>query len=330
MIDRETFLTLFNAAKAADRADYARSLAGDWLASWPADGEVVLAAATLEIEQKLFGTAVDRLQSSIERDPEVIQAYKLLATAAEANSDPINAATYRACASALSGQMPDHAQAPGWTKAIAEAIGALTEANFQQAADWSHDAILADPSLPLPTLLAARSSLALGDRANALRLARAGLDRWPGCVGFRYWLADHQIRNGDVERGVENLHRCVINDPTGELAARFIGEDHAYTRLWPEKMKAPLSRPVPADVSAVLGENQLGGTSPMSAKSSPETDPAEPPVESATGGDGTFDAVNDGMPSPQPWEAFRGPDPGSGASRKRPDLSDVLQEIRDE
>jgi Flp pilus assembly protein TadD len=330
MIDRETFLTLFNAAKAADRPDYARSLANDWLAAWPADGEVILAAAGIEIEQKFFGTAVERLQSSIERDPEDVRAYKLLATAAEANHDPVNAAIYRACASALSGQMPDRTQAPGWTQAVAEAIQALAGKQSQQAADWAHDAILADPSLPLPTLLAARSSLALGDRANALRLARAGLDRWPGCVGFRYWLADEQIRKGEVDRGVENLHRCVISDPTGELASRFIGADHPYTRLWPDKMRAPLSRPVPADVSAVLGENQLGGTSSGTTKSTPDTDPPSVSPDSSPQGTGTAEVRVDGMPAPKPWEAYRGPNPGTDARRKRPDLSAVLQEIRNE
>ena len=84
MIDRDTLLSLLQAARAAGRPDYARSLSADWLARWPNDLDVQFVMAQVEVEQGDPGSAARRLRQVIAADPECVEAYDLLAIAARA------------------------------------------------------------------------------------------------------------------------------------------------------------------------------------------------------------------------------------------------------
>jgi cytochrome c-type biogenesis protein CcmH/NrfG len=82
MMDRDSLIRLLQAARAAGRPDYARSLAADWLARWPNDLEVQFLMARAEVEQGDAGSAARRLRQVVAADPENIEAYDLLAVAA--------------------------------------------------------------------------------------------------------------------------------------------------------------------------------------------------------------------------------------------------------
>ena len=348
MMQRDQFLQVFQAAVIASREDYARALAADWLSVWPGDGQAQLALGKVEISEKRFGSAIERLQQIVVADPENVEAEASLALAYERSRDLVQAAVHRTLSAALAGQVPDVSRSPSWGQSLYQAISALNAGSNDSALMHIRQVLGADIELPLPTLIAVRAQLALNERAAALGLARAGANRWPETVGFRLWLAQDLINNGEVDRGVEYLHMAASQDPLGVASQRYLGVNHAYASLWPDHLAIELSRPIPAEVAAVLGDNRLADkTLPISQppgsaghSEAPEVShPAEaaepqkvktsaavqnvavktPPQEAQPNLESEF-------PQAQPGEAFQGPDPGQ---QKQPRRSSPAQREAD-
>jgi hypothetical protein len=230
------------------------------------------------------------------------------------------------------------------------AVVALAEGNPAEAAAQAHQALSADPGLPLPTLLALKARLAGGERAAAVGLARVGHDRWPECIAFNLLLADDFMQSGQHARAVDYLHSAAAGDPTGSVCARYLGEDHPYRSLWPARLTTTLSQPIPADVAAVLGANRLAGSSPGPAPASspvpespkraagaseeiraetptPQVAESIPPVTE----EGPAPGADDSLPVPEPWEAFRGPNPGEAPSEEEDhEVAETIREIEKE
>jgi tetratricopeptide (TPR) repeat protein len=337
MIDRDTLLSLLQAARAARRPDYARSLAADWLARWPNDLEVQFVMAQVEVEQGDSGSAARRLRQVIAADPENIEAYDLLAVAARTAGDPLRATLASSSGRALRKEVGDD-NAPAWLRHLTVAQKHLESGNAKGAVDEAKEALQSDPDVPLPALVLMRSLQASGDSAAAVATARAAYDRWPECVAFSLTLADDLLRRGEHARAVEYLHRAASNDPTGHVALKVLGRDNPYRSLWSEKLTADISRPVPAEVAAILGDNRLAGAGSAPRPDQPEattaaaatTLAATETVPAASAGIAAPIAAaialgsNDGpAPEPQPWESFRGPDTGDQDPREAPEIERI-------
>lgn len=310
MTDRHHLLELLQAARIAGRHDFARTLAADWLAHWPGDHPVCLLLAQAEVEAGLNRPASARLTALITADPEFVEAYDLLATALRAAGDPVHAQVYAACASALRGETIAASRAPSWTLPLSCAVRALNAGDPAAACSHAQQALIADPDLPLPLLIAMRARRAAGEKEAAIGLARAGHNRWPECVAFHLVLADDLLNQNQTARGVEHLHRAAADDPLHRITDRYFGPDHPYRPLWPATMTADLEVQVPAEITAVLGHNRLPGAA-NNADPQPAAD--EEPAPDAT----TFPTPPDTptleaepLPQPEPWEAFRGPNRG--------------------
>jgi tetratricopeptide (TPR) repeat protein len=356
MIDRITFIKTIQAAKLANREDFVRAAAADWLASWPGDLDAQLMLAEAEMDQALYKSAIDRLKVAMTTNPENVSAYKLLARALEICGDTTRARVYNACAEVLLGNEVDVDQSPSWASHLQEALQALASGDPNTAALQAQEAMTADPNLPLPTLIAVKSYLASGQRPTALSLVRAGHDRWPECVAFRLLLADELLSQGETSRGVAYLHQAASDDPLGSIAESILGADHPYRSLWPSNMMGSLCRPIPADVASVLGDNQLaGGHAKRSRPSVPDISEPVHETEEELGDHGVEvqaievnacssepiasihaapDATSDeAPPEPKPWEAFQGPDPGDNQAHdefREDEDADILREVEQE
>lgn len=325
MTERQDILDLIQAARIAGRHDFARKVAAEWLAHWPGDTQVQLLLAQAEVEAGLNRPACARLTALLATDPEFVEAYDLLASALRAAGDPVHAQVYGACASALRGETATASRAPSWALALGHVVRCLTAGDASAACAHAQQALVADPDLPLPALLAIRARLAAGEKASAVALARIAHDRWPECVAYRLILADDLLAQGQTTRGVAYLHGAAADDPLHRIATRYLGPDHPYRPLWPQALSASLEFQVPADVAAVLGHNRLpsGSANPPTAQSSSE---APPPADVHAP---QFEPDAQPLPQPEPWEAFRGPnatDPSSQTDT-RPD-ADTLREVR--
>lgn len=311
MIDRKRFLELFQTSISSGERGYARSLATDWLAAWPGDQEIRISLAELEQSMKLTGTAVARLEEVILADPESKRAYDALATILEESGDPARAAIYRACSSALDSNptaAPLHG--PSWQKPLASAISALQQGKPEAALAEIQTVLASDLGLPLPLLIAARIHIARADDRSAASVARLGHDRWPETIAFNLMLALAAISASDSERGLAALHRAAAQDPTGQIATRFLGPSHPYQSIWPETMEMKVLRPIPDVTSKAIGRppleqpdsDHLGAARADRPTSIRKSQAAEQPDNGA--------AIDDAMPQPEPWEAYDGPDPG--------------------
>ncbi len=272
---RADFLNLIHASYVAGRYDFSRRVAADWLVSWPEDIEVKLLLAEAEIKDWHFDQAIERLNILIKFDPELIEAYELLAAAFYKTGDMNRAHVNDACRALLQREKLGRGRVPSWIRSLDRAKNAIDRGRLKKAIKQAQSALDADPDFALPTLLATKAFLASGDEAGAKALASSGHDRWPECIFFRILIAEDLIERGELHRGVEKLHKVAADDPTGRLGRKYLGNNHPYEGLWPVRLTAQLSRPIPADVRAIFGGNRIEARS-----SAPETfeTPIAPPI----------------------------------------------------
>lgn len=349
MINRDNIIKLIQAARLANRHDFASAAAADWLALWPGDLEVQFIIAQTEMDQLHHQPAIQRLIDVVTADPEYVEAYDLLSAALHAAGEPTRARIYAACAETFRGAELNKGQYPSWAIHLNKALSALNSDAPKIATSESQKALTADPDLPLIALVAMRAQLAAGDRPAALMLARTGHDRWPECLAFRLLLADEFLSQGEVRRGVEYFHQAASDDPTGRVTDRILGPSHPYRSLWPTQLKTHLNRPVPAIVAAVLGDNRLasgslghvevttscGSEQPKVSQDAPQVKKAEKEPTTAykkpeeTSLDIGVPPLNtdDSLPVPEPWESFQGPDPGDDVLPEHDQDDETLLEI---
>lgn len=328
MIERHEILQLIEAARIAGRHDFARTLAADWLAHWPGDHPVVLLLAQTEVETGLNRPASARLTALVTADPEFVEAYDLLATALRAAGDPVHAQVYSACASALRAETVSSSRAPCWSQPLSLAVRDLNAGDPAAACLHAQQAMVADPDLPLPLLVALRARIASDEKDAAAALARVGHNRWPECVAFDLVLANDLLSRGKIACGVEHLHRAAAADPLHRIAARYLGTDHPYQPLWPSSMTADLEVQVPAEVAAVLGKNRL--PSPTRGTGEQPIIVEDRAIATAFPQDPTAQSPeSDLLPEPEPWEAFRGPNAIEDGTENEPQPpSDAVREAR--
>jgi hypothetical protein len=269
---------------------------------------------------------VARLKRVTEIDPECAAAYNLLASALRTKGEVSEANTFQALAGILQGIDLDPVKYPVWTVMLQESIRAYLNSDLQKARLNIQEVLTAVPEVCLPTWVAVQIQQSLDDEEGAVALAKSALQRFPECVYFQLIVGSKDVELGDVVNGMEYVHKSMRKDPAGLRATKVLGDDHPYKRLWPSALEAEMSRPVPASVAAMLGDNMLAtkkepSSSPGSVqKDKPRIKDSKPAsqVASEYSDDGMSEIVNssdqdksnEDVPTPQPWEAFRGPDPG--------------------
>ena len=316
LTDRDTYIKLLRTALIAHRADFARQIAMDWLAVWPGDLDVQVMLARAEMEIGALDSATQRLKDIVILDPEATAAYQMLASALRSQGQALPASIYDACALALKGLALDPRRHPAWAIRMGEIRKALAQGRPQDAAHMAQEVLAADHEMPLPAWIVVQATMAAGDEDSAIAYARYGHQKWPSSLPFLILLGDHWVRQGDPVRGLSLLHQAARADTQGRITARILGDRHAYHDLWPKAYEAALSRPIPADVAAVLGENRLMGADGRIAEAGPpaaarDSNPRARAPRARRKTDATAHSPT-GFPEPQPWEAFQGPDPGKG------------------
>ncbi len=315
LTERETFVSLLHAAGLARRFDFARIVATDWLTAWPGDAEVRLQLARSELDLGLVKPATERLMEIVAADPECVEGYALLVRAYRQTGDTLRPALYEACRLLLTDGSPDRSTTPAWAIPLARAVHALSDADPTEAIRASQEALTYDPSLPLPAMLAVKARLAGCDFSGAFSIAEIAHDRWPECLGFQLILAIGGLSTDRAPVSVAALHRLASADPVGIVADSLLGPTHLYRRLWPARMEAVLSRPVPAPVAAVMGGAYLAEPGPT------------PIVQLQRAKQGVARGSRK-MPSAEPGESFQGPD--SGDQIVAPEGTEALIAVRTE
>ncbi len=338
MIDRIELIRLIEAARIASRLDFARAIALDWLEVWTGDMDLQLRLAQIEMDQTRYGQAIERLSRLTISDPENTKAYQSLSVVQKQIGNPLASTISQSCAHLLEGKALNAERVPSWAIHLALCLEAIHSGDHETAISKSQEALAADPDTPLPVLIAIQAHQAADAEQIALALARTGHDRWPACIAFRIYLANDLLIRGDISRGVSYLHQAAVDDPLGIVTTKIMGKSHPYQALWPNTMTVKLASPIPAEVSAVLGENKLGGSTPAQSAPSDQVTNAETPlhstqeiVQDTAGGDlaaaQLSDSIDDRPIEPLKDEAFQGPSSGDDSVAEDLSIENSFSEI---
>lgn len=257
MLSRSDTLSLIHASLHAQRPDYARRLANNWLHTWPGDTGVQFLLARSHIADNQAETALGLLEQLVTIDPEHFPAHDVMASVYEMRGDSQQATIATGIA-----RLPTNGNLPRlpWIVASRESWIAIRQKRWDAARAAAERALHSDPPSALPSLLMLKS-LWLADQIHlAFPLAQAFYDRWPNCVAVNLCLAESLLQTGDYTRGVNLLHNVVSLDPSAEITNRYWDHNHPYRPIWPPEPQVPAPGPTPPEVSAQLGTNRLGNT----------------------------------------------------------------------
>jgi tetratricopeptide (TPR) repeat protein len=257
MMDRSNFINLIRTSMIANRYDFARSVAADWLSIWPNDSEFLWLLAKSEVEDGMHQKAIQRLLDLIQINPDFSEAYKLLYSAYSAISDPHRANIHKTILYLLQRKDLGEDAIPSWVRALDRALEAMEKGNHRKAISQSLRALESDPGFTLPTFILVKAYFTANKKAEALSYARYGHDRWPDCLYFRLLMALDLIDQGEISQGVEQLHKIASDDPAGLIVQKVLGQDHPYRNLWSHHLTGTISRPIPAEVAALMGQNRI-------------------------------------------------------------------------
>lgn len=180
-------------------------------------------------------------------------------------------------------------------------------------------------AIEIPTPLAAITHLQIlrlkGMPIQSLRsLAAHYHQRWPDCLYFHLTLAEAMLESGDAVQGVAWLHQAAARDVTGQVAQRLWGREQPYQSIWAQKLELWLDVPVPAEIAAAMGWNQLPQGQLL------VSDPSRPAPANGEG--------EPGARAEFIWKSFHvdpiKPDRATQAPKSTPDLPETLLDVRAE
>ncbi len=298
---RRDLIVIIEAALATAHWPYAEAAARALLEGWPHDLEALygLARALAPTQPVCAIEVLHRLTST---DPQDADAQALLGRLLDEQGRTDEA---RQAWDAVSLMRPDEA---AQTPADWLARGIRTRRALQAGDAESAFSMLQ----PLPAGAPASLWFLLLETAwhagrwEALRsFATRARSQWPQAVLPALVLGASW---GRQERGMLLLHDAAALDPAGRVAARLWGTDHPHRHIWPPPPWVELPGPLPAEVMARLGWNQLpaGPTPPPAAKTHradvppPEPQTADPDVTALNAALLSLASHASGLPRPAP------------------------------
>ncbi len=256
IIGRAKLVLLLTAALESRAYRFARQTAVSWLAIFPGDLTVQWALARAWMGENRLDLAIPILEKLAAQDPEDVQVQLALAEAYRENKPELaQEAGYQAAVlgwdSKAGGELPQsYAQ-------LRDVRRRILAGEYAQAEAGIYTVLGRMPTSALAAVLHLRIAMQTQDAAARRQLAQLYHTRWPDALVFTLALADADLRAGQEANAVQLLHQAVSNDPAALIPARLWGESFRYRPLWPARLEMAFDLPVPVDVSARLGGNNL-------------------------------------------------------------------------
>ena len=277
ILSRSRLLLILETALETKSYRFARQTALTWLAVYPGDMEVDLLLAKTFLAEGKEAESLAIARKLVQLDPVFLHAQELLAQAS-ALIDPELSMTAEGCVFALGGEVHPVDILPDWSHLLHSGWQIASQAQFEESEKIIHQALALNPDLPLAAVFHLMLTYARKDEATVFRLATLYHERWPECLQFALCLAEAQTVMGDETQAIGLLHHCVASDSVGQVPIRIWGKDFRYRPLWPDSLLVHFDMPIPSEVAAYLGWNQLASGDPP-AVSPAESTPDQPVVE---------------------------------------------------
>lgn len=265
-LTRQEWLRLLRASRRAGEHRFSRRMAEAWLDQFPGDLGFRLANAEAQWADDRADLAVIELKRISNCDPEFAEAQIMLAHLEKINAFP-NYSNSLGNVAVLTGRFQDEPGLPLWAVHTREFAGNPAP---DLLARQLH-IIDSEPPSPLPALAILSHYLQSDDQERYSDFASEMTVRWPDCLQFQLAEADCLMKTRQEEEAVRRLHQVVVQDLTGQVAARTLGLENPYRLLWPTDLYLKLELPIPAPVAFAMGWNQLasGTHSPSRPRPAP-------------------------------------------------------------
>ncbi|GAB4476563.1 MAG: hypothetical protein Kow0088_14490 [Anaerolineales bacterium] len=80
---------------------------------------------------------------------------------------------------------------------------------------------------------------------------------FPNCLFIGYIAVEALLESGENEQAVAALHSLAARDLSAQVAQRIWDANHPFLQIWPKNLEKQLTIPIPANIAAMLGWNQL-------------------------------------------------------------------------
>jgi tetratricopeptide (TPR) repeat protein len=251
-IKSEDFPHIFQAGMRTSEIRFLEELVQNWLLKYPNDIKVNIFQAEIFFSKGELENAKQIIQSVLERDPENLRCYDLLAE----HSPVIDKFVFSAL-HALSGKTVRINDIFPWAIALRAAKNETKRKNFQNAEKLINRAISEDPNNILIALEHYRIVSKQEDITSNLQLNEIYHRRWQHCIPFKLWLALSKMNVGQENSAVSLLHTSALQDPGGIVASRLLGSSHEYLSIWPKNLEICYQQQVPTSIAVALDWNRL-------------------------------------------------------------------------
>lgn len=256
--EREQWLNVIKMAVEVRSLRFARQAAMAWLNIYPGDLLMNYWLAKSFILDGLSGQGRVILERVLQVDPEFDEGYQVLnELVVDKEATPFDLQAARTALFILNPNTEPIEVMPEWAERLRRARFAMTERQYGEAENQIYRALTLAQDQVLVCLTHIRVLHYLQDWVSIVRFGHLYRQRWPECLGFTLALGVGKLALGDEAEGANLLHRCVTMDVAGQVVQRWLGDEHPFRQLWPDRLALKFDLPVPADVAARLGWNQL-------------------------------------------------------------------------
>ncbi|WP_299028752.1 C25 family cysteine peptidase [uncultured Thermanaerothrix sp.] len=255
--ERKQWLSIIRVAIEARSLRFARQVAMAWLNIYPGDLTMSYWLAKSFVLDGLIEQGQVILERVLQVDPEFYEGYRLVLDIAERGNAHMDPQAAKTALFVLNPDFEPLESMPEWAERLRQARQALEQGHLEQAENQIYRALTLAQDQLLVYLTHIRILHRLQDWVSVVRFSNLYRQRWPDCLGLTLALAEGKLALGDEAEGTSLLHRCVTMDVAGQVILRWLGPGHPFWRLWPDSLTLTFDFPVPAEVAAHLGWNQL-------------------------------------------------------------------------
>lgn len=251
-INSEEFQHILKAGLRTGELDFVEDLTRFWLNKYPNDIQVNTNQAEIEIAKGNSQKAKSIILSVLERDPENLLCYELLADLSEKIDKYIFSAIH-----VLSGKTLKINDIFPWATKLRSVKNEIKRKNFVNAEKLLKSAIAEDPNNILIALEHCRIALKTNEINSNTQLISIYHQRWHNCLPFQIWLALNRMSLREENEAVALLHSCAFLDPGGLVIKRLLGTEHEYLSIWPKKREITYNQQIPTSIAVALDWNRL-------------------------------------------------------------------------
>ncbi len=251
-IDQNEFHKAVIAGIQTGEYQFALSLVERWLEKYPQDIEAEVLEAQILINKRITRKGKAILEHVLDKDPENIQAIRLLK-----KIDPTDSKFYNSVLFMLIGEAHKIRDIHPWATFIRSLHNEIRKNNFKNAEKLLLRAIHDDPDNIYVALEHAKLFIKMKDAATNKHLLKIYTNRWPSCIAFKLFSALNFFKSHEESESLALLHECSRLDPGGVLARKIFGSDHAFLSIFTDNQTVDYLGDIPTSVAITFKWTQL-------------------------------------------------------------------------